>query len=244
MFQDRRDAGRQLARKLTKYAGRQDVVVLALPRGGVPVAYEVAQVLKLSWDLFFVRKIGVPGQEELAMGAIASGGVEILNQRLIERLGLSDADVQSSVRAEQTELSRREQLYWRPGPALNVQGRTVILIDDGLATGATMLAAVEAIRQQGAAEIVVAVPVGSPRTCSEFRKHADDAVCAETPSDFHAVGQWYADFTQVTDEEVRDLLRRNDIARSSTSSISSHGAAPSVRSCSSPSSKSAGSTTG
>jgi predicted phosphoribosyltransferase len=206
VFRDRTDAGRLLAARLDQYAGKPDVIVLALPRGGVPVAYEVARALQAPLDVFLVRKLGVPGQEELAMGAVATGGVRVLNDQVIKGLGVPDYVVDAVVKWETEELMRRDLLYrgTRSPPA--VGGKTVILVDDGLATGSTMLAAVQALRQQGPARIVVAVPVASPDTCELFKSHVEDVVCAATPEPFYAVGQWYQDFSQTTDEEVRELL--------------------------------------
>lgn len=208
LYRDRREAGRFLARLLTEYAGRPDVVVLALPRGGVPVAYEVARALGAPLDLFLVRKLGLPGHEELAMGAIASGGVRVLNEDVVRALGISEDVVATVVAEELQELKRRERAYRGNRPAPDVRGKTVILIDDGLATGSTMRAAVAALRQQGPARIVVAVPVGAPETCAELQEEADEAICAQTPDPFYAVGLWYRDFSQTTDEEVRELLER------------------------------------
>ena len=206
LFRDRADAGRQLAARLKPYAGTPDVMVLALPRGGVPVAYEVARALHAPMDVFIVRKLGVPGQEELAMGAVATGGVRVLNHQVVNALGIPDYVIDAVVKWETDELKRREQLYrgYRPPP--NVRGKTVILVDDGLATGSTMLAAVRALREQGPARIVVAVPVASPDTCELLKTHVDEVVCAATPEPFYAVGFWYRDFAQTTDEEVRGLL--------------------------------------
>jgi len=205
-FNDRTDAGRVLAADLAKYAGRNDVIVLALPRGGVPVAFEVARALGAPLDVFLVRKLGLPGHEELAMGAIASGGVRLINKDVVEAYHVTDAEIESVAASEQKELERRERTY-RDGRAFpSVQDHTVILVDDGLATGATMRAAVLAIRQESPASIVVAVPVAAAETCDEFRGIVDDIVCAETPDPFYAVGLWYANFTQTTDDEVHDLL--------------------------------------
>src|SRR5262245_18523643 len=208
LFQDRTEAGRQLAALLSHYADRDDVVVLALPRGGMPVAYEVARALHAPLDVFLVRKLGVPGQQELAMGAIASGGVRVLNQPVVYALDISEEEIEAVAREEMKELARREEIYrdGRPFPA--VRGRTVILIDDGLATGSTMRAAVEALRQRRPAQVIVAVPVAAASTCEEFKAIADDVICAETPEPFHAVGLWYDDFSQTTDQEVHDLLAR------------------------------------
>jgi len=207
-FRDRREAGRLLATKLGAYAKRPDVIVLALPRGGVPVAYEVARALGAPLDIFLVRKLGVPGYEEFAMGAIATGGVRVLNDQLVGGLRIPDYIVDEVAAREQQELERRERLYRGDRPAPEVRDRTVILVDDGLATGATMLAAVKALRQQQPARIVVAVPTAAPETCEQLRTVADDVICAITPEPFHAVGLWYDDFSQTMDEEVRDLLAR------------------------------------
>ncbi len=206
IFQDRTDAGRQLAEELLSYAGRDDVIVLALPRGGVPVAFEVAQRLGVPLDVFVVRKLGVPGHEELAMGAIASGGVRVLNEDVLYVLPDAQSIVEMVTAIEREELKRRERDYRGDRPAPEVRGRTVILVDDGLATGATMRAAAAALRQQGAAKIIVAVPVGAPSTGHEIRSVADEVVCLQTPGSFMGVGQYYEDFSQTTDEEVRELL--------------------------------------
>ena len=206
IFQDRTDAGRQLAEELLSYAGRDDAIVLALPRGGVPVAFEVAQRLGVPLDVFVVRKLGVPGHEELAMGAIASGGVRVLNEDVLYVLPDAQSIVEMVTAIEREELKRRERDYRSNRPAPEVRGRTVILVDDGLATGATMRAAAAALRQQGAAKIIVAVPVGAPGTCHEIRSVADEVVCLQTPGSFMGVGQYYEDFSQTTDEEVRELL--------------------------------------
>jgi len=206
MFQDRHDAGRQLAAKLHDYAGRDDVIVLALPRGGVPVGYEVARSLGVPFDVFLVRKLGVPGHEELAFGAIASGGVRVLNERIVKSFELSPADLAQVTGEESRELARREREYRDERPLPNLLGKSIILIDDGLATGSTMRAAVLALRRFEPAQIVVAVPVGAPETCSDFRTEADEVICAIEPEPFWAVGAWYADFSQTSDEEVRELL--------------------------------------
>ena len=205
-FRDRRDAGRQLAAKLMDYANRPDVVVLALPRGGVPVAFEVAKALNAPLDVFLVRKLGVPGHEELAMGAIATGGVIVRNSEVVDMLRIPERVIQQVAAAEQRELERRERLYRGERPRPDVRGKTVILVDDGLATGATMRAAANALREQHPAHIVVAVPTAAPETCDEFRDEVDDIVCAITPEPFYAVGLWYEDFSQTTDDEVRILL--------------------------------------
>jgi predicted phosphoribosyltransferase len=205
-FHDRRDAGRVLAEKLASYAERPDVLVLALPRGGVPVAAEVARALRAPLDVFVVRKLGVPGYEELAMGAVASGGVRVLNDQVIRGLRVPQHVVEAVTAWERQELLRRERLYRGDRPPPDVRGRTVILVDDGLATGATMHAAIAALRQQGPARIVVAAPLGAAETCHALRTEVDDVVCAITPEPFYAVGSWYKDFSQTTDEEVRELL--------------------------------------
>ncbi len=205
-FRDRREAGRQLAQHLAAYANRPDVLVLALPRGGVPVAYEVARALHAPLDVFLVRKLGLPGHEEYAMGAVASGGVRVLNSEVVEQLHLPDEVIDTVTRRELKELKRRERIYRGDRPFPDVRGKTVILVDDGLATGSTMRAAAEVLRQQGPARLVVAVPAGSPETCDEFRDEVDEVVCAITPEPFYAVGLWYDDFSQTTDDEVRDLL--------------------------------------
>jgi putative phosphoribosyl transferase len=206
LFEDRRDAGRQLGVRLQSYAGRPDVIVLGLPRGGVPVAAEVARALGVPLDVFVVRKLGVPGREELAMGAIASGGVEIVNENVIHRLGVSEHDLDDVVALERVELERRELAYRGRRPPLDLTGKTVIVVDDGLATGASMRAAVAAIRTQRPAWIVAAAPVASAETCDEMRDETDEVVCAETPPSFMGVGQWYGDFSQTSDEEVRAAL--------------------------------------
>jgi erythromycin esterase-like protein/predicted phosphoribosyltransferase len=210
LFRDRREAGRLLAEKLADYADRSDVLVLALPRGGVPVAYEVARALGAPLDVFVVRKLGVPGYEELAMGAVATGGVRVLNEQLVERLGIPEQMIDAVAARERQELARRERLYRGGRPPPDVRGRTVILVDDGLATGATMHAAIQALRQQNPARIVVAVPTASPETCEEMKAKADDVICGITPEPFHAVGRWYRDFSQTTDEEVRLLLAQRN----------------------------------
>jgi predicted phosphoribosyltransferase len=208
LFRDRTEAGRVLADKLMKYANRPDVLVLALPRGGVPVAFEVAQALNAPLDVFLVRKLGLPGHEELAMGAIASGGVRVLNDDVVRALNIPDEVIDEVAAEEQRELERRERMYRGDRPPPDVRGRTVILIDDGLATGSTMRAAVAALRQLGPSRIVVAVPVAAPETCQELQDEVDETICARTPDPFYAVGLWYHDFSQTTDEEVHDLLAR------------------------------------
>jgi putative phosphoribosyl transferase len=205
-FPNRIEAGRLLAEKLEKYAGRDDVIVLGLPRGGVPAANEVAKHLRAPLDVFIVRKLGVPGFEELAAGAIASGGVRVLNEDVLSAIPHADQAVEALTARETIELQRREQIYREGRPAPELRDRIAILVDDGLATGATMRAAIKALRQRGAAKIVVAVPVGPPDTCHEIEQQADETICLSTPEFFQAVGQYYEDFTQTTDEDVRDLL--------------------------------------
>jgi putative phosphoribosyl transferase len=205
-FTDRSQAGRILAQQLRAYAGRDDVLVLALPRGGVPVGFEVARALGSPLDVILVRKLGAPGHEELAMGAIASGDVVVINEEVVQALRIPREEVQAEAESERGELIRRETIYRGGHPAPDVRGKTVILIDDGLATGSTMRAAVAALRQQQPARIVVAVPVGAASTCVEFHQIADECVCAIAPDDFRAVGMWYDDFSQTTDAEVCDLL--------------------------------------
>jgi erythromycin esterase-like protein/adenine/guanine phosphoribosyltransferase-like PRPP-binding protein len=225
-FTNRIDAGRQLASRLTAYAGRTDVIVLGLPRGGVPVAAEVARHLKAPLDVFLVRKLGVPGHTELAMGAISEGGVQVLDRALISHFGIRPEAVEAVAAAERTELARRQQLFRGLRPRPDLHGRTVIVVDDGLATGATMEAAVAAIRQQGPAAVVVAAPVGAPETCARLRAHATDVVCAAQPRHLDAVGLWYDDFTQTTDDEVRRLLEAEPEARSEGRRTSAPPATP------------------
>jgi predicted phosphoribosyltransferase len=208
LFQDRFDAGRLLASKLPPFANRSDTVVLALPRGGVPVGFEVARALNVPLDVFVVRKLGLPGQEEFAMGAIASGGICVLNEDLVRALGIPDEVINAVAAHEERELERREHLYREGRPAVAVQGRTVILVDDGLATGSSMRVAVMALKRKKPAQIVVAVPVGASETCAEIESAADRIICVVTPEAFRSVGEWYRDFSQTSDEEVRDLLRR------------------------------------
>src|SRR5918999_115065 len=208
LFRDRTDAGKRLATQLADYADRADVLVLALPRGGVPVAFEVAEALRAPLDIFLVRKLGVPGHEELAMGAIATGGVRVLNEDVVDNLRIPGEVVDAVAADELRELERRERAYRGDRPAPDVRGKTVILVDDGLATGSTMRAAAAALRQQQPARIVVAVPVSAPQTCDEYKMGVDEIICAVTPEPFQAVGLWYEDFSQTTDEEVRELLAR------------------------------------
>ncbi|HLI89223.1 MAG TPA: phosphoribosyltransferase [Ktedonobacteraceae bacterium] len=205
-YHNRSEAGRLLATKLTAYADRPDTLVLALPRGGVPVGYEVAMALHAPLDVFLVRKLGVPGNEELAMGAIASGGVCVLNEGVVRTLNIPDKVIEAVARREQQELERRERLYRDNRPPLDVSNRIVILVDDGLATGATMRAAARTLQQQNPARLVVAVPVAAPEICNEFRNIVDEIICAQTPDPFFGVGWWYDDFSQTSDQQVHDLL--------------------------------------
>jgi putative phosphoribosyl transferase len=205
-FADRSAAGRELAERLSRYAGRKDIVVLGLPRGGVPVAYEVAAALAAPLDVFVVRKLGVPGHEELAMGAIASGGVRVLNERVVNEVGIDAPEIEAVADRERAELERRERAYRGERDPIDVDGKTVIVVDDGLATGATMRAAITALRDRRADAIVVAVPTGSPQTCAEIGETVDEIVCARTPEEFTAVGVWYRDFEPTSDDEVRRLL--------------------------------------
>jgi len=197
-----------LAARLGEYAGRTGVLVLALPRGGVPVAFEVARSLGAPLDVFLVRKLGVPGQEELAMGAIATGGVRVVNEAVVRELGIGGEVFEEVAGRESAELERRERVYRGERAAPEVRGRTVILVDDGLATGSTMRAAAVALRRQGPARLVVAAPVAAREACEELRAEVEEVVCAETPEPFHGVGRWYEDFSQTTDEEVRGLLAK------------------------------------
>jgi len=206
-FENRQAAGRALASLLRHYADRPDVLVLALPRGGVPVAVEVASALGAPLDLFLVRKLGTPGHRELAMGAIASGGVRVLNEDVVRWHGITAAEIDAAAGVEQRELERREATYREGRAPASIEGRVVILIDDGLATGSTMRAAVQAVRRHRPARVVAAVPVGAPQTCDDLSGIADEVVCARTPEPFAAVGQWYLDFDQTTDDDVRRLLR-------------------------------------
>lgn len=208
-FADRREAGVELASQLRKYRGRHDVVVLALPRGGVPVAFEIAEALEAPLDIFVVRKLGMPGHPEFAMGAIASGGVRVLSEDVISWYRIPNSAIEAVVRQELTELERREREYRQGRPLTNLHDRIVILVDDGLATGSTMRAAVQAVRAYTPARVVVAVPVGAPTTCEAFADITDETVCARTPEPFSAVGMWYRDFSEITDEEVRALLQEH-----------------------------------
>lgn len=206
IYSNRRHAGTELAAGLAHLAGRSDVVILALPRGGVPVGYEVARALAAPLDVFLVRKLGVPGRRELAMGAIASGGVRVVNAEVMDWYGLTEADLQDAAREELIELERQERRYRQERPPPAVRDRVVVLVDDGLATGSTMKAAVQAVRAQGPARVVVAVPVGAPQTCGDLAGLADEVVCPRMPRDFSAVGEWYEDFSPTSDDEVRELL--------------------------------------
>jgi putative phosphoribosyl transferase len=207
-FANRVEAGRLLAKKLQTYADRRDVIVLALPRGGVPVAYEVARALNAPLDIFLVRKLGVPGHEELAMGAIASGGVRELNEQVLFYLNMPNEEIERVTREEQIELERREKLYRGDSKPLEVRGHTVILVDDGLATGSTMRAAISALKRQQPAQIIVAAPVAARETCDSFKAQVDSTcVCVTSPEPFDGVGRWYRDFSQTTDEEVCYLLK-------------------------------------
>lgn len=207
-FLDRRDAGRRLAEALVRYGGSPDVVVLALPRGGVPVGYEIATALGAPLDVFEVRKLGVPGHEELAMGALGSGGARFFRREMIAQLGISQRDVAEAVAREERELERREKLYRDSRPRPEIAGKTVILVDDGVATGTTMLVAVRALRAREPARIVIALPVASTEAYRELSGEADEVVCYESPEPFYAVGMWYVDFHQLDDDEVRALLSR------------------------------------
>ena len=217
-YQDRMEAGQLLAARLMAYANRSDVLVLGLARGGVPVAFEVAEVLGVPLDVFMVRKLGVPGHEELAMGAIASGKVRVLNEDVVRLLDILPEFIDTVAAREQRILEYREGFYRGDRPAPEVQGRTVILVDDGLATGATMRAAVTAVRQQQPGRIVIAIPVAARQTCNDLRAVADEVVCVATPEPFHAVGLWYEDFSATSDTEVRDLLARASQWQTATAS--------------------------
>ena len=211
-FRDRVEAGRRLAERLRTYVGQPDLIVLGLPRGGVPVAYEIAQVLHAPLDVFVVRKLGVPGQPELAMGAIASGGVQVLNEEVVKSLGITNTQIAAVAAKEQRELERRERLYRGARPPLVIAGKTVILVDDGVATGATVRAALTALRTQSPAKLVVAVGVAPPETCDTLAQEADEVICLLQPVGFWAVGLWFADFASTSDEEVRTLLAHAEAA--------------------------------
>lgn len=209
IFRDRKQAGQMLAQRLKAYANRKDVTVLGIPRGGVPVAFEIAETLGAPLDIFVARKLGVPWQEELAFGAIASGGVRVLNHDIVEPLGISNATIEEVTAREKKELERRERLYRGNRPPLNVHGRMAILVDDGIATGSSMRAAIAALRHLQPARLVVAAPVAPLQTCKELSSEADELICVETPMLFVAIGEFYEDFSQVSDGEVADLLRRS-----------------------------------
>jgi putative phosphoribosyl transferase len=205
-FRDRTEAGRALAERLSAYAGRNDVVVLALPRRGLPVALEIATALKVPLDVFVVRKLGVPGQEELAMGAIASGGVRVVNEDVTRDLHIDRGTVDRVAEMESGELRRRESVYRGGRPPAQLEGKVAILVDDGIATGSTMRAAIDAVRRRGPREVIVAVPAAAPSTCREIGREVDEIVCVRTPEPFFAVGAWYEDFDQLTDDDVRRIL--------------------------------------
>ena len=205
-FRNRTEAGQVLARRLQQYKNQPDVLILGLPRGGVPVAYEVARELNAPLDVCIVRKLGVPGHEELGMGAIATGGVRTLHEGIIREIGISPQTIEAVSAREQAELERRERLYRGDRPAPTIKGRTVVIVDDGLATGSTMKAAIQAVRQQDPRQVIVAVPTAPSETCEQLKESADHVVCALTPEPFFSVGGSYADFTQITDGEVRDLI--------------------------------------
>ena len=208
-FANRREAGRDLVKKLQSYRGRSDVVVLALPRGGVPVAFEIAEALDAPLDIFVVRKLGMPGHPEFAIGAIASGDIRVLSEDVIRWYRIPDHAIETVARQERAELERREREYRAGRPLTDLRDRTVILVDDGLATGSTMRAAVQAVRAHRPRRVVVAVPVGAPETCEAFADITDETICARTPEPFSAVGLWYRNFSQTTDQEVRDLLQQH-----------------------------------
>jgi predicted phosphoribosyltransferase len=206
LFKDRLEAGRQLAERLKQEVQAPDIIVLALPRGGVPVGYEVARGLRASLDVFLVRKLGLPWHPELAMGAIASGGTTVMNEGVVHSMGVAQEDIDAVIQQEQAELERRERLYRGDRPPPQVTGRTVILVDDGLATGSSMRAALKALRQSNPARLLAAVPVGPADVCRQLANEADEAICLSTPSHFEAVGKWYRNFEQTSDDEVRSYL--------------------------------------
>lgn len=208
LFADRKEAGEKLAQKLSEYTSADNVVVLGLPRGGVPVAYEVAKAIQSPMDIFLVRKLGVPGHEELAMGAIASGGVRVLNDSLIDQLAITDKMLASVAAQEQQELERRERVYRGDNPRVELTDKKAILVDDGIATGASMKAAIEALRAHKPEKIIVAVPVSPPDTYMEIKEQVDEFVCIDTPQPFYGVGMWYEDFSQTTDEEVKKYMNQ------------------------------------
>jgi putative phosphoribosyl transferase len=208
IFQDRVEAGRKLAEQLQKYANREDVIVLGIPRGGVPVAFEVAKALKAPLDIFVSRKLGTPGQEELAFGAVASGGVRVLDQEIVESVGISDQQMEQITEKVRMEVERREKLYRGDRPALKLEAKTVILVDDGIATGSSMRAAIAALRLLKPARIVVAVPVAPLSTCKHLKQEADELICVRTPEFFFAIGEFYSDFSQLEDQEVTEILKQ------------------------------------
>lgn len=225
VFRDRSQAGQLLARRLRRYVGRDDVIVLALPRGGVPVAYEIARMLKVPLDVFIVRKLGVPGQEELAMGAIASGGVRVLSHDLIAALALTDEEIEQVTAREQAELERRERVFRGDRPFPDLTGKVVILVDDGIATGATMRAAIRAVRAHQPARVCVATPVGAPQALEALQDEADELICLLSPELLMGIGAWYQDFTQLSDAEVIAYLQR---ARADLCELGAHGQAQPV----------------
>jgi putative phosphoribosyl transferase len=224
IFRNREEAGQRLASRLKKYANRDDVIVLGVPRGGIPVAFEVATTLNVPLDIFVLRKLGVPGHEELAFGAVGSGGTRVLNRSVLEQIGISDRDIASVTRMEREELERRERLYRGNRPPLDVQSQTVILVDDGIATGASLMAAIQALRRMKPAAIVLATPVAPSSTYDRLRREVDEVVCVDMPEPFYGVGQFYLDFSQVSDEEVIELLDRASLERAEQHQAA--GAAP------------------